>query len=345
VARRSGRRKSETCSRPNGPDTGSQCGTGQACEAALIATAMTSLVSRLPSVRGRIAENEPVAPFTWFRVGGPANVLFLPADSDDLAHFLAELDSEIPVTVLGIGSNIIVRDGGLDGVVVRLGGRAFGEISVDASAQTITVGAGVPDAVVAREAAKAGIGGLEFLAGIPGSIGGALTMNAGCYGRETKDVLERATGISRSSGKVVLENADFGFTYRHSAASPGIIWTSATFKGHADDQDTVKARIAEITARREASQPIREKTGGSTFKNPDPDMSGGLSAWQCVDAAGMRGARRGGAQVSEKHANFLINTGDATAADIEGLGEDVRAAVFEKLGVTLEWEIRRIGKA
>ncbi len=298
----------------------------------------------LPAVRGRIERGAVLAPFTWFRVGGAAEALFLPADAEDLSHFLRDLAPEIPVTVLGVGSNVIVRDGGVAGVVIRLAGRAFAQIAADAPTQRLTAGAGALDAMVAKAAAKAGIGGLEFYAGIPGAIGGALTMNAGCYGSETRDVLESAWGFDRTGRRRTFANADFGFSYRRNAIAEPIIWIEATFRGGASTSEAVTARMAEITTQREASQPIREKTGGSTFKNPVAASGEKLSAWKLVDEAGMRGARRGGAQVSEKHANFLINVDEATAADIEGLGEDVRAAVLQKHGVELEWEIKRIGR-
>jgi len=303
----------------------------------------------LPSVRGQLLRGESLAPFTWFRVGGPADAVFLPADEDDLASFLAALPQDVPVLPIGVGSNLIVRDGGVPGVVIRLAGRQFAQITtdldtVDAPEARVVVGAGALDAMVAKAAAKAGIAGLEFFAGIPGTIGGALTMNAGCYGRETKDVLEAAWGYDRAGNKRTFSVEQFGFTYRHNAVEEPIIWMQAVFLGQRDDPLAVTARMAEITAKREASQPIREKTGGSTFKNPVDSNGEKLSAWKLNDEAGMRGYRRGGAQVSEKHANFLINTGDATAADIEGLGEDVRAAVKAKHGIELEWEIKRIGR-
>ena len=293
----------------------------------------------LPAVRGKLLRDEPLAPFTWLRVGGPAEILFLPADPDDLAALLKALPPEIPVTVIGVGSNLIVRDGGVEGVVVRLAGRAFAEIRVDADAHRITAGAAALDSAVARAAARAGIGGLEFYAGVPGTIGGALTMNAGCYGAETRDVLVSAWGIDRAGQRRDLSLAQFGYTYRHSAAPEGIIWIEAVFQGHAQSAEAVEARMAEITARREAAQPIREKTGGSTFKNPPGD-----SSWRLVDAAGWRGKLVGGAKFSEQHANFLINTGPATAADLEGLGEAVRADVRAKFGVDLQWEIKRLGR-
>ncbi len=304
----------------------------------------------LPTVRGQILRGESLAPFTWFRVGGPAEALFIPADEEDLSEFLRALPEEIPVTVLGVGSNVIVRDGGVPGVVIRLAGRQWAQIvtdfdSVDAPEARVIAGAGALDSMVAKAAAKAGVAGLEFFAGIPGTIGGALTMNAGCYGVETKNVLEAAWGFDRSGEMRTFDVEDMGFTYRHSAFDGEIIWMQAVFKGQRDTPEAVQARMNEITARREGSQPIREKTGGSTFKNPELENGEKLSAWKLVDEAGMRGYKRGGAQVSEKHANFLINTGDATAADIEGLGEDVRAAVKAKHGVELNWEIKRIGRA
>jgi UDP-N-acetylmuramate dehydrogenase len=296
------------------------------------------VIDALPSVRGKLLRGEALAPFTWFRVGGPADVLFLPADADDLSQFLTALPADVPVTVLGVGSNVIVRDGGVAGIVVRLAGRAFGEVRVEDGAR-LRAGAAALDAQVARAAGKAGIAGLEFFVGVPGTIGGALTMNAGCYGRETKDVLLEAVALDRAGKRVTLSNAEFGFTYRKNAAPEGLIFIEALFQGEAATVETVEARMTKITADREAAQPIREKTGGSTFQNPPGD-----SAWKVVDRAGMRGARRGGALVSEKHCNFLINADNATAADIEGLGEDVRAAAKEKCGVDLHWEIKRIGR-
>ncbi|MDZ4775668.1 MAG: UDP-N-acetylmuramate dehydrogenase [Alphaproteobacteria bacterium] len=298
----------------------------------------------LPPVRGKLLRNEALAPYTWFRVGGPADALFIPADHQDLADFLRALPDGVPVYPIGVGSNLIVRDGGLAGVVIRLAGRAFGGVAIDAEKNRVIADAGALDMAVARAAAKAGIAGLEFLVGIPGTIGGALTMNAGCYGRETKDILVSAWGYDRTGEMRVAENVDFGFAYRKTQVE-GIIWIQAVFQGTPDDPTAIEARMAEITAKREASQPIREKTGGSTFANPDPPGTPHQrSSWKLIDEAGMRGARRGAAQVSEKHCNFLINTGDATAADIEGLGEDVRAAVLKKHGVDLHWEIRRIGR-
>jgi UDP-N-acetylmuramate dehydrogenase len=296
-----------------------------------------SWTDNLPAVRGKLLRDEPLGPFTWFRVGGPAEVLFLPADAEDLAAFLKALPAEVPLTILGVGSNVIVRDGGVPGVTIRLAGRAFA--SIKAEGTRLTVGAAALDAMVAREAAKAGIAGLEFYAGIPGSIGGALTMNAGCYGRETKDVLVSAWGYDRSGARRDLALADFGYTYRRSEAPADILWIEAVYEGTPDDPAAIQARMAEITERRERTQPIREKTGGSTFKNPP-----GHSSWKLVDEAGWRGRLFGGAKFSELHSNFMINTGEATAADLEGLGEAVRADVKAKLGVELDWEIKRLGE-
>ncbi len=294
---------------------------------------------KLPEVRGRLLKDEPLAPFTWFRVGGPADVVFLPADEDDLAQFLKALDPAVPVTPLGVGSNTLVRDGGVDGVVIRLG-KAFAAVEPRGKAR-IFAGAAALDATVAREAGKAGIAGLEFYRGVPGSIGGAVMMNAGCYGAETKDILVEAYGVTRAGERVSFTNAEMGFSYRKSAkaAEGGLIFTGALFEGRPDDPAAVEARMAEITARREASQPIKEKTGGSTFKNPP-----GHSSWKLVDEAGWRGKPFGGAMFSPLHSNFLINTGEATAADLEGLGEAVRADVKAKTGIELEWEIKRIGR-
>ncbi|GAM98458.1 UDP-N-acetylenolpyruvoylglucosamine reductase [alpha proteobacterium U9-1i] len=297
----------------------------------------------LPPVRGQLLRGEKLAPFTWFRVGGPADAVFLPADVEDLAAFLKALPADVPVLPIGVGSNVIVRDGGVDGVVIRLAGRAWAQIEALGEGR-IKAGAGALDSMVAKAAAKAGIAGLEFYVGVPGTIGGALTMNAGCYGRETQDVLVEATVMNRVGEVVTVPASEFGFTYRHNALPDGLIFLDATFQGAADAPEAVSARMAAITAKRESSQPIREKTGGSTFKNPLAPNGDKLSAWMCVDEAGMRGAKRGGAQVSELHANFLINTGEASAADIEGLGEDVRAAVKSQSGIELQWEIKRVGR-
>jgi UDP-N-acetylmuramate dehydrogenase len=293
----------------------------------------------LPEVRGRLLLDEPLGPFTWFRVGGPADVLFLPQDQGDLAGFLKGLDAGVPVTVLGVGSNTLVRDGGVEGVVVRLG-KAFAAVEPREGSR-IFAGAAVLDATLAREAARAGIAGLEFYRGVPGSIGGALVMNAGCYGAETKDVLVEAYALARDGAPLTLSNAELGYSYRKSAraAAEPLIFLGGLFEGRPDDPPAIAAHMDEITARRETTQPIREKTGGSTFKNPP-----GHSSWKLVDAAGWRGKPYGGAMFSPLHANFLINTGEATAADLEGLGEAVRADVKARLGVDLEWEIKRIGR-
>jgi UDP-N-acetylmuramate dehydrogenase len=295
---------------------------------------------RLPDVRGRLLRDEPLAPFTWLRVGGPADVLFLPADEADLSGFLAALDPATPVTPLGVGSNTLVRDGGVEGVVIRLAGRAFSRIE-RVGDRRLMAGAAALDAHLAREAAAAGLAGLEFYRGVPGSIGGALVMNAGCYGAETADVLVEARAVARDGRIVTLPVAEMEFSYRRSAraAAGDLIFTAGLFEGQPDDPAAITARMDEITRRREASQPIREKTGGSTFKNPE-----GYSAWKLVDEAGWRGRPFGGAMFSPQHANFLINSGEATAADLEGLGEAVRADVETRTGVRLEWEIRRIGR-
>ncbi|MGZ3402548.1 MAG: UDP-N-acetylmuramate dehydrogenase [Phenylobacterium sp.] len=293
----------------------------------------------LPAVRGKLLRDEPLGPFTWFRVGGPADVLFLPQDEDDLAAFLKGLDASVPVTLLGVGSNTLVRDGGVDGVVIRLG-KAFAAVEPRGE-NRIYAGAAVLDAVLAREAGRAGIAGLEFYRGVPGSVGGALVMNAGCYGSETRDVLVEAYALSRDGRRLTLSNADLDYSYRRSAraAAEPLVFLGGLFQGRPDDPAAIAARMDEITQRRETTQPIREKTGGSTFKNPP-----GNSSWKLVDQAGWRGKPFGGAMFSPLHANFLINTGEATAADLESLGEAVRADVKAKTGVELEWEIKRIGR-
>ena len=299
---------------------------------------------RLPPVAGRIALDAPLAPYTWLRVGGPADVLFLPKDEADLAQFLKALDPGVPVMTLGVGSNTLVRDGGVEGVVIRLG-RAFADVTT--GQLSLTAGAAALDAQVARAAGAAGIAGLEFYTGVPGTIGGACAMNAGCYGQETKDVLTHCHALTRAGERVTLSTTDMGFRYRHSAVQDSdLIVVSAVFEGTPDDPVLLKDRMEQITARREASQPIREKTGGSTFRNPE-----GHSAWKLVDEAGWRGklfkAPVGGgegAMFSPQHANFLINPGEATAADLEGLGEAVRADVKAKLGVDLNWEVKRLGR-
>lgn len=293
-----------------------------------------------PALRGRLLANHDMASLTWFRVGGPAQVLFTPADEDDLALLLSVLPADIPVTVVGLGSNLIVRDGGIPGVVIRLGGKAFGEISLEPG-DRLRAGTAVPDVKVARAAADASLDGLAFYRGIPGCIGGALRMNAGAHGGETTDVLVEARGVTRAGESVTLSHAEMGFTYRNSAAATHeIVFTSALFQGRPGEQAAIQAEMDRVTAAREAAQPIKERTGGSTFKNPP-----GGKAWQLIDAAGCRGLRIGGAQVSEMHCNFLINTGCATAADVEGLGEEVRRRVKESSGFELQWEIKRIGVA
>jgi UDP-N-acetylmuramate dehydrogenase len=293
-------------------------------------------IADLPPMRGKIMTRAALAPFTWFRVGGPADVVFLPEDAADLCEFLKNLDPGITVLTIGVGSNLLVRDGGIDGVVIRLG-RNFADVTARGDAR-IEAGAAALDANVAKVAAQNGIAGLEFYRGVPGTIGGALTMNAGCYGSETKDILVEAYAITRAGERVTISNADMGFRYRHSEPE-GVIYTGALFQGTPDDAALVTERMEAITARREQTQPIREKTGGSTFKNPE-----GKSAWRCVDEAGWRGKLFGAAKFSELHSNFMINTGDATAAELEGLGEAVRADVMTKLGIDLHWEIKRLGK-
>jgi UDP-N-acetylmuramate dehydrogenase len=296
------------------------------------------LKAHLPQLRGRLMSNQPLAELTWFRVGGPAQVLFMPEDEADLAYFLGQLPAEIPVTVVGLGSNLIVRDGGVPGVVIRLG-RRFGEVKVEEGTR-IRAGTAVPDVKVSRAAQEAAITGLAFFRGIPGAIGGALRMNGGAYGRETKDALIEARGVDRQGRVRVFANADMHYTYRHCGAPDDVIFTQALFQGAPGDPATIAAEMEKITESREATQPIKSRTGGSTFKNPP-----GHKAWQLIDAAGCRGLKRGGAQVSEMHCNFLINLGSATAADIEGLGETVRRRVMENSGIELEWEIKRIGTA
>ncbi len=294
------------------------------------------LKAAMPQLRGRLLANQSLAELTWFRAGGPAQLLFTPSDEDDLAYFLKHLPSEIPVYVVGVGSNLIVRDGGMPGVVIRLGPRGFGETS--ANRDIVSAGAAALDKRVAEAAVAANIGGLEFFFGIPGTIGGALRMNAGANGAETKDVLVEARGIGRDGRKQIFDNAGMKFIYRNSGVDPSIIFTAARFQGLMAAPEAIRARMNEVQAHRETAQPIREKTGGSTFKNPP-----GHSAWKLIDAAGCRGLRVGGAQVSDMHCNFLINTGDATAHDIETLGETVRARVKQSCGIELKWEIKRIG--
>jgi UDP-N-acetylmuramate dehydrogenase len=295
----------------------------------------SDLQARMPNLRGRLIANQSLAELTWFRVGGPAQVMFMPDSEEDLAYFLKNLSAEIPVTVIGLGSNLIVRDGGVAGVIIRLG-RGFSELAIEG--HRIRVGTGVPDVKVARAAQEAGLSGLAFYRGIPGGIGGALRMNGGAYGRETKDALIEARGVDRQGNIRVYSNADLHYTYRHCGAPDDVIFTQALYRGEVGDPAVIAAEMDKITESREATQPIKSRTGGSTFKNPP-----GHKAWQLIDAAGCRGLKVGGAQVSELHCNFLINLGNATAADIENLGETVRERVRKNAGVTLDWEIKRIG--
>jgi UDP-N-acetylmuramate dehydrogenase len=296
----------------------------------------SELKAAMPELRGRLLANQSLAELTWFRVGGPAQVLFTPADESDLAYFLKHLPGDIPVYVVGVGSNLIVRDGGMAGVVIRLSPRAFGETRV--SGDIVTAGAAALDKRVAETAAAANLAGLEFYFGIPGTIGGALRMNAGANNAETKDVLLDATGIDRNGNIHAFTNAEMKFVYRNSGVDPSITFTSARFRGQAAAPEAIRARMNEVQTHRETAQPIREKTGGSTFQNPP-----GNSAWKLIDAAGCRGLRLGGAQVSDMHCNFLINTGSASANDIETLGETVRERVKQNSGIELHWEIKRIG--
>lgn len=293
------------------------------------------LIDRLPAVRGRLTENAAIGHMTWFGVGGPAEVLFKPEDRDDLAQFIASCPADIPVTVLGVASNLIVRDGGIPGVVIRMG-REFAQITADDT--VVSAGAAALDINVALTAAKHHIAGLEFLSGIPGTIGGALRMNAGAYGGETKDVLRHADVLLRDGSIKTMTGAEMGLTYRHNDLPDDVIFLSATFDGQKGVQADIESRMDDIKTKRGETQPIKTKTGGSTFANPE-----GHKAWQLVDSAGCRGLQIGGAQVSELHCNFLLNTGGATAADIERLGEEVRKRVAENSGVMLRWEIKRIG--
>ncbi len=291
----------------------------------------------LPPVRGKLTANAPLAPLVWFKSGGTAEWLFEPKDVDDLCVFLEALDPSMSVMALGLGSNLIVRDGGVAGAVIRLG-KAFADVSA-LDALTLRCGGGASGILVSSTARDKGIGGLEFLRSIPGTVGGFVRMNGGAYAREVKDILTECDIVLRSGERKTLGLSDLGYTYRHSELPEGATVISATFKGQAADPTAIQTEMDRISASREASQPLRSKTGGSTFKNPE-----GHKAWQLVDEAGCRGLQMGGAQVSEKHTNFLLNVGDATSADIEALGEEVRRRVKEKSGVTLEWEIQRVGK-
>ena len=296
---------------------------------------VADLKARMPELRGRLLANQSLAELTWFRVGGPAQVFYIPEDENDLAYFLGNLPTEIPVYVIGAGSNLIVRDGGVPGVIIRLG-RGFNEVKIE-DGQRIRAGAAMLDVKVAREAQKAGIAGLAFYSGIPGSIGGALRMNGGAYGGETKDVLIEARGVDRAGKLKIYTNAEMEFSYRHCGVSEDVVFTSALFRGRAGVPAAIATEMAEIKSKREESQP-RNRTGGSTFKNPP-----GKSAWKLVDEAGCRGLTIGGAQVSPLHSNFLVSSDSARAADIEMLGETVRERVKAHSGIELEWEIKRVG--
>jgi UDP-N-acetylmuramate dehydrogenase len=303
---------------------------------------LPALPDRLPPVRGRVRTGAALAPVAWFRVGGPADILFRPADIEDLALFLAQCPADIPVTTIGVASNLLIRDGGVRGVVVRLGG-AFAQVSIAQVSVTegrIVAGAGALDMTVAAEAGAAGLAGLEFLSGIPGTIGGAIRMNAGAYGSEIADIVESATIVTRTGAVRRLDRAALGLSYRRSDLPEGAIVVEATLIGRPDEPEAIAARMAGIQARRAATQPVRARTGGSTFANPP-----GEAAWALIDRAGCRGLRVGGAQVSELHCNFLINTGDATAGELEALGEEVRRRVRAESGLELAWEILRIGEA
>lgn len=296
----------------------------------------TSLIDRLPQVRGSYRENALLSKINWFNVGGPAQVMFRPADAEDLSYFLANADSDIPVTILGVGSNLLVRDGGIDGVVIRLG-RGFTEVRCEDT--LVHAGAGALSFNVAMAAASYGIAGLEFLSGIPGTIGGALAMNAGAYGGETSAVLLRAEAVDEAGTLHELYPKDIGHVYRGNTLPEGIVFTKAVFEGRPGEREDIENAINEITSARQATQPVKSRTSGSTFKNPP-----GKKAWELIDEAGCRGLMIGGAQVSEKHCNFFINTGNATAEDIEMLGEEVRRRVLKKTGIQLEWEVQIIGK-
>ncbi len=293
-------------------------------------------------VRGSLTADAPLDRLTWFKTGGPADWLFEPADLDDLTSFLGELDEGTPVMALGLGSNLIVRDGGVPGVVVRLG-KPFATVEVLRDC-VLECGGGASGILVASTARDAGIGGLEFLRGIPGTVGGFVRMNGGAYGREVADILIDCEVVLPDGECIALPVRDLGYSYRHSRLPDGAIVTSARFRGVKDDPASIGAEMERIANERERTQPLRTRTGGSTFKNPPPERAKGLKAWQLVDAAGCRGLTMGGAQVSEKHANFLINTGEATSTDIEGLGEEVRRRVAGSQGVMLEWEIKRVGR-
>lgn len=289
-------------------------------------------------IRGKLTLNQPLSAVTWFRTGGPAQLLFQPADEDDLSAFLAKLPKDVPVLPIGLGSNLLIRDGGLEGVVIRLSAKGFGQIE-HLGDNRLRIGAAVPDKRLAEAAAQAGLGGFAFYAGIPGGVGGALRMNAGAHGTETRERMVELTAIDRDGARHVLTNTDMGYAYRHSSAGKDLIFTSAVFEGIPQGEAAIREEMAAVIDHREKAQPIREKTGGSTFKNPEGD-----SAWKVVDAAGGRGLQIGGARMSDLHCNFMINTGGATGYDLELLGETVRARVLENSGIRLEWEIKRLGE-
>ena len=301
----------------------------------MAAHAVPHLIETLPPVRGRIQAEAPLAANTWFRVGGAAEILFRPADIADLSNFLAALPLNVPITVIGAASNLIIRDGGIPGVVIRLA-RGFGDVTVESDG--VIAGAACLDANIAEHAAQAGLAGLEFLSGIPGAIGGAAAMNAGAYGSDVATTLDWAEIVTRQGELQRLHVTDIGFSYRQSGLPAGCVVVRARFRARPGDAATIAARMAEIRASREATQPVRARTGGSTFRNPP-----GAKAWELIDSAGCRGLTRGGAEISEKHCNFMLNTGGATAADLEGLGEEVRRRVHAASGITLAWEIKRIG--
>lgn len=296
----------------------------------------SGLIDRLPAVSGKLIENAPLRDYSWFRVGGPAEILFQPTDSNDLSHFLQSCPQDIPLTILGAGSNLLIRDGGVPGVVIKLGPRFASLETIDET--TIRVGAAAMDLNVARFAQKAGLSGFEFLCGIPGTIGGALRMNAGAHGGEMKNIVLSVVALNRKGEQQTLSAADMGFSYRKTALPSDYILLQAVLRGQKGNPEAIEARMKEISASRNDSQPIRERTCGSTFANPE-----GAKAWQLIDKAGCRGLRIGGAMISEQHCNFMINTGDATATDLESLGEEVRRRVRETSGIDLRWEIQRVG--
>ena len=300
-------------------------------------TLLKKLDGKLSGLRGRLTPDTGMDKITWFRAGGPAQVLFQPADEEDLSSFLKAVPEEVPILVVGIGSNLLVRDGGVPGFVVRLSAKGFGEVDQVSETQ-LRAGAATPDKRVAAAALEAGLAGFHFYHGIPGGMGGALRMNAGANGVETRERVVEVRALDRKGEVHVLSNADMGYAYRHSSASPDLIFTSVLFEGTPGEHEAIKQAMDEVQHHRETVQPVREKTGGSTFKNPE-----GTSAWKEIDKAGCRGLRVGGAQMSEMHCNFMINTGTATGLDLETLGETVRARVFENSGIRLHWEIKRLG--